>query len=433
MIRETEHIMDCYHVEAWDILQNLFKVKKINNHVLHFSAEFSSELDFAVIKKAVGLLSGGFPLIRCGYVENGHRRPVWADRSHRSEDITSLIETEDPAESVRKFLCQEIDLKNGPQMKIGVIRSESADTLCVIINHMLCDAAGFKDVLYTLSSIYTHLEKGEKVQIGSMIRDRSIGQILKKQSLSGRMKIYGSKNRLNPHGDQKFDFEGDLSNPFIAARKIPREQFRLIKEYAKSRRASINDVMLTAFLRVLFQTFGSAASLPCAIDLRRFLPGRSAGSICNLMSNISCDIGPDIGGSFEDTLSRVKREMDFQKTNPGSIKNIALLEKLFCVFPYPIAYDILKSYFSNPPIAFTNIGILDKKRLVFGNTEMTSAFMTGSIKYDPFFQVSLTTFDDEAVLCVNLYGTENDRQKIDKFLNDFLLELDDGILRRLRP
>lgn len=425
--------MDCYHVEAWDILQNLLKVKKINNHVLHFSAEFSSELDFAGIKKAVGLLADAFPLIRCGYVESGRRRPVWVDKGHHPEDITLLIETDDSAESARKFLCQEIDLENGPQMKIGVIRSGNADTLCVIINHMLCDAAGFKDVLYTIGSIYTHLEKQEKVQVGSMIRNRSIGQILKKQSLSGRMKIYGSKNRLNPHGDQKFDFEGDLSNPFIAARKISREQFRLIKEYAKSHQASINDVMLTAFLRVLFHTFGCAAALPCAIDLRRFLPGRSAESVCNLISNISCDIGSDIGGSFEDTLSRVKREMNFQKTNPGSIKNIAILEKLFCVFPYPIAFGILKNYFSNPPIAFTNIGILDKKRLVFGSNEMTGAFMTGSIKYNPFFQVSLTTFDDEAVLCVNLYGTEHDRQKIDKFLNDFLLELDNGILRRLRP
>ena len=155
--------MDCYHVEAWDILQNLFKVKKINNHVLHFAAEFSSELDFECIKKAVGLLSGGFPLICCGYAENGCRRPVWVDKGYQPEDIASLIETEDSAESTRKFLCQEIDQKNGPQMKIGVIRSENTDTLCIIINHMLCDAAGFKDVLYTLSSIYTHLEKREKV------------------------------------------------------------------------------------------------------------------------------------------------------------------------------------------------------------------------------------------------------------------------------
>jgi NRPS condensation-like uncharacterized protein len=412
-----------YHVEAWDILQNLFEVKKINNHVLHFSAEFSDELNYTWIEQAVNLLADAFPLIRCGFKDTYPHRPVWVDYGYTSDQMVSLIETEDSSSAVQKFLCQELDLGKGPQMKIGVIRKGKTDTICLLMNHMLCDAAGFKEILYTLAQTYTCLENQKQIQIGSMIEDRSVRQILRAHSLRDRMKIYCSKAQLNPHGDQKFDFEGDLSNPFIEIRKISRQQFLLLKSYAKNHQASINDIMMTALLRVLFRFFGDAAPLPCAIDLRRFLPEHKAGGVCNLMSNLCCYVGPDLGDSFESTLFKVKKEMDIQKNNLGCIKNIALLEKLFTVLPYKMAYDLLKKYFSNPPVAFTNIGILDKNRLVFGSSKMTDSYMTGSIKYIPNFQVSLTTFDDQATLCVNLYGTRNDRQIIIDFLDDFMQKL----------
>ncbi len=420
--------MDSYDSEAWDILQHLFQVKKINDHVLHFAAEFTSELDLARIKRAVDILADAFPLVCCGFEKSHSHRPVWADRGHTAEQMVSLIETDDPAAVVPRFLCQKLDLENGPQLKIGVIRNGTTDTLCVLINHMLCDAAGFKEVLYTLSSAYTCLEKQEEIHIGPKMRDRSIGQILKPYPVKDRIKIYCTKNQLNPHGDQKFDFKGDRSNPFIEMRKIPKDQFRCFKSYAKSRQASINDMILAANLRVLYRTFGYAAPLPCAIDLRRFLPNRQAGGICNLMSNICCSVGPDIGDGFEDTLLKVKQQMDFQKNDWGSVRNIALLEKLFTVFPYKIAYNLLKKYFFNPPIALTNIGILDKNKLIFGKCVIKDAYMTGSIKYVPNFQVSVTTFDDEATLCVNLYGTEGDRQKVKTFLDDFAAELQNAVL-----
>ncbi len=417
-----------YHVEAWDILQHLFKVKKINNHVLHFAAEFSSELNFVRVKQAVHLLADAFPLIRCGFEENDPHRPVWVDKGYTSDDMVFLIETENTARAVQSFLCQEISSEKGPQIKIGIIRSGKSDTLCALINHMLCDAAGFKQVLYTLSSAYTGLGRQTELHIDSMISDRSVKQILKKCSLKSRMKIYCSKSKLNPHGNQKFNFKGDVSSPFIVIKKIPREQFLLLKDYAKKYHASVNDMMLTAFLRVLFRLFGYTAPLPCAIDLRRFLPKHKAGGVCNLMSNLSCSIGPDLGASFADTLLKVKKKMDVQKNDLGSIRNIICLEKLFDLCPYETAYHLLKKYFSNPPVAFTNIGILDKDKLIFGNCMINDAYMTGSIKYIPIFQLSLTTFDDKATLCVNLYGTQSDRQIITGFLNNFALELQNGVI-----
>jgi NRPS condensation-like uncharacterized protein len=76
----------------------------------------------------------------------------------------------------------------------------------------------------------------------------------------------------------------------------------------------------------------------------------------------------------------------------------------------------MEKKFINPPIAMTNIGVIDKSRLIFDNIEITGAFMTGSIKYKPYFQLALTTFDDEVTFSINFHGTQQDKQRIQSFL-----------------
>ena len=186
-----------YHAEAWDILQHLFGTEKINNRVLHFSAEFSSKLSFVRMKRAVGILADAFPLLRCSFEERRGRRPVWTDRGFTADSLVMLAETEDTGESVRRFLCGEIVPEKGPQIKIGILRHGSADTLCVIVNHMLCDAAGFKELLYTLGMIYTALERQPEPTIPPLMKDRSVGQLLKGRPLGERLEILFKRSRLS--------------------------------------------------------------------------------------------------------------------------------------------------------------------------------------------------------------------------------------------
>jgi NRPS condensation-like uncharacterized protein len=181
--------------------------------------------------------------------------------------------------------------------------------------------------------------------------------------------------------------------------------------------------MLTAFIRALSRLFGRPVAVPSSIDLRKYLPDHKAESICNLDTNLTCDIGKELGTSFEQTLGSVKLVMDREKANTACLKSLILLEKMFDIFPYATAKGILEKSFSNAPIAFTNIGILDRNRLSFGTPEVTEAYMTGSIKYSPYFQMAISTYDNQASLSVNLYGTASDRKKISDFLDDVILEL----------
>ncbi|RFZ80691.1 hypothetical protein DS742_01575 [Lacrimispora amygdalina] len=410
-----------YKVEAWDSLQHLFKVKKINDHTLHFLAAFESKLDYSRLKKSIAVSAEAFPLLKCRFNENG-RRPYWENCSFTADEILTLIETEDVDNAVKRFLVSEVDAFTGPQIKLGVIRNTKADTLVILMNHMLCDAAGYKDYLYLLSSIYNNIGKNANFH-PPVSGSRRLSQINQMFSLKDRMKILFSKNDMSAHDPARFQLEGDLNNPLIEIRSIPEDVFLGLKEYAKRHNATINDMILTAYIRTLYKTFGYVFAIPSTVDLRKYLPGHKAEGICNLCTNLTCGIGSDIGITFEETLLKVRDSMNKEKSSISCLKSISMLEKVFDVLPYKLAESIVKKSFKNAPIAFTNIGIIEKNRFYFDKLKIKNAYMTGSVKYSPYFQLAVSTFDNKPVLSVNLFGSETDRNNISAFLDQVVLEL----------
>ena len=419
IIMDYSHIR--YRVEAWDILQYLFKVKKINDHTLHFVATFSNKIDFDKLKKSVAISADSFSLIRCRFKESG-RQPYWEDCNYTVDDMLTLIESDNVDKTLRQFLFSEVDAFSGPQIRLGVIRNTEADTLVVLINHMLCDAAGFKDYLYLLSGIYNSIGKDFDYH-PPILRNRRLSQISKGFSYKDRIKILISKNDMSKHDPTEFQLDGDLSNPFIEVRNIPAEVFIKLKEYAKHHSATINDIVLTAYIRTLYETFGHVIAIPCTVDLRKYLSNRQAEGICNLCTNLTCYIGLTIGTAFEDTLEKVKESMNKEKSSKSCMKSISLLEKLCDVLPYKLAKSIINKSFNNAPIAFTNIGIIDKARFCFDEVQIANAYMTGSIKYSPYFQLAISTFDNSPTLSINLFGSQDDRNKISVFLDNVVQKM----------
>lgn len=410
-----------YQAEAWDILQYLFKAKKINDHTLHFVAAFSGNIDVEQLKTAVDLSTNPFPLIRCRFSKS-EKRPYWEDCGYTANEMVIHIDTDDTDKSINDFTCNEVDAFAGPQVKLQVIRSRDHDTLAVLMNHMLCDAAGFKDYLYLLGDIYSNLEVNPNYR-PKISGSRRISQVTKSFSMHDKLKIIASKNNMSIHDPAAFELAGNLRSPFIEQRKISRELFDQLKIYVKKRGATVNDLFLSAYIRRLYQTFGHAVTIPCTVDLRKYLINRQAEGICNLCTNLTCNIGQEIGTTFDQTIDKVKQAMDREKSSMSCLKSMTLLEKVFDILPYKAAKKIVDKSFSNAPIAFTNIGIIDKSRISFGTAEITEAYMTGSIKYAPYFQLAVSTFDKQATLSINLYGTQSDRIKISLFLDSIVQEL----------
>ncbi|MDD3223610.1 MAG: WS/DGAT domain-containing protein [Clostridium sp.] len=413
-----------YKAQVWDIMQHLFG--KFNDHQLHCVIYFDSHIDEKCLKKAVDISANTFPIIRSKFVEKSYFKfPYWEDCKFTSEDIVKIIETENPEKVIEKSIAVKIKENSGPQIIINVIRDRKCDSLCIVMNHMISDAAGFKEYLYRLSSIYSHLKDNYNYALDTKMGLRSTKQIFKNFSALDKMKILGASSKLSKYDSGTvFPLVGDNSNPFIETRKISRERFLLIKTYAKRNKVTINDVLLATYIRSLYKVLKiNHLTVPCAVDLRKYIPNRQAEGICNLVSNIVCDIGNDIGETYGETLLKVKKSMDFEKNNLSSLKGPFMLEIVFNMLPYKKARQIVSKMFKNPPIHMTNIGIIDKNKLVFKGLNIKDTFISGSIKYKPYFQIAITTFDNQMTLSINFCGTEEDRIKIQKFLQVFDTEL----------
>jgi NRPS condensation-like uncharacterized protein len=219
-----------------------------------------------------------------------------------------------------------------------------------------------------------------------------------------------------------FPLSGDTDAlPFILTYKLPRSRFHVLKDYSKKRHVTINDIILAAYFRALYRVLGrhqdKSLAIPCAIDLRRFLPEGKAGAICNLTATIICDIGADVGDSFDATVVKVKRDMDEKKNNFSGLGGLAMLGVLIKLLPYEIAKKLFRDKFINPLIFLTNIGVIDRGRLVFDNLQVSDAFVTGSIKYPPYFQLALTSFNESITFSVAIYGSDNDREQVRNFFS----------------
>jgi NRPS condensation-like uncharacterized protein len=71
----------------------------------------------------------------------------------------------------------------------------------------------------------------------------------------------------------------------------------------------------------------------------------------------------------------------------------------------------------------TNVGILDPDQVSFGDLRPHDAFLCGSIKYKPYFQLAMSSYEGELTLSVNLRGSANDRDRILSFFDEMEAEL----------
>ncbi len=92
-----------------------------------------------------------------------------------------------------------------------------------------------------------------------------------------------------------------------------------------------------------------------------------------------------------------------------------------------LPYSTMKKYFDKlqtmPLIEFTNLGIIDSSKLVFSEAKITDAFITGAVKYPPFFSMSVCSFNQSLTFSVNHSRTDEAEARVSRFLGRLDQEL----------
>jgi NRPS condensation-like uncharacterized protein len=407
---------DKLKVESFDILQYFYR--KVNDPIIHGLFHFSGQLDEAALKNAVTLSEKAIPVIGCCYTMRSGR-PRWKNQSFTGENIVKVVKAGEGDKSLPKtLLASTIDITKEPQLKIFIVRYKEKDTLCVLMNHMVCDGVGFKQYLYLLSKLYTNIKTENKAEIDLTYYSRGTGQLFSKFSFFEKLGILFSKYDLSFQKKQAiYRLNGDESNPFFETLEINSEDLNKIKAYAKSRGATLNDAILAAYARILSEKTGERQIvIPCPVDLRKYLPQNNKHTFCNLVSNFICNVEVKEGSAFEETLKLVSEQMKRQKQSDSCLKSIIMLEAAFKFLPFSLLQAKFDKVFTIPVLSYTNIGIIDDEKFRFANLEITDAFITSAIKHVPYFQIAVTSFKNRLTMSCNLHGTQQDKEQIEDFL-----------------
>lgn len=384
---------------------------------------FQGAVSETVLKRAAGLSIGAVPLIGCIFDDKHH---CWRKRGFTGEDIVHVAKyTDESDDAAFLFLMTGIDHTREPQVKITLLRGKTDDALCIVINHMVCDGAGFKEYLYLLGELYTRCEKGEDLVQPVPVGRRDLGQLLQNLSFGKKLRILFSRPHFSkPDPTMVMPAREDSSTPMIVTASIEKDQFDKVRCYAKNSRVSINDILLTAYLRALRRATGcEQITVPCPVDLRKYKKPEQRCGICNLTGNYICstDISPD--EAFGVTLRKVSNQMQAQKTDNACLKGPMLFDIMFHTLPIRAVRSLFYSASPVPVTSYTNLGVLDEGKLRFGNRVVENAVISTAVKKSPYFQLSVSTFRGCCTLTSSFYGSDTDGERIREFLNRIVEEI----------
>jgi len=414
-----------YRAEIFDKYQSLYDAMEYSDHQIRCSIDFEGKVNAEVLKKAAEILIKTVPILSRIYIDDGDNS-YWEDAD--AANMKDLFSVTDSKEEFDRFIASRTNEALGPQINFCLLQADR-DTLSAVINHMVSDAAGFKECMYLFADIYSKIIKNPDYMPDCIIDgDRGFKDIVSKFSLikKGRMILF---DRQDSNQESRCEYpmsnEGEMF-PFVASREIQTAIFGDMRNCCHKRNVTMNDLILTAYFRALSEKLnmqGEELDVPIMIDMRKYLDDKSFRALANISSTTIVRACVSQDEDFATTLDKVSAIMRVKKAGNLGITTFIKLDAGSKI-PLINFLKTMQKTLKNPKVCMTNIGVLDSSRLVFENSKVINAAMFASLKYHPYFQVSVTSFNDKMTLGVALLGCERDRLDVGKFFDMMTAELE---------
>ena len=296
--------------ELWDKMQFLFR--HYYDRMVHLVLYFDKPLDSSILKQVLVWTFEKVPVLHSSFEYNGVE-PYWKVENYNIDDVLDENPNcTDIEETINKLVYQSIDTSSNVQMKVGLYSGEGKNALCIIVNHMCFDGGDFKYFIYKLSENYNKL-LNKSFDLDIKQGSRSYDQVYSSfsdEELEKAKSLY--KNISQVKDEHKFPLTPDnpIDKTMINRRKIDREIFTAFKAIGKEMDVTVNDLMLTFYIRALYKIgkFNKDESLaiPCMVDLRRYIDNPNETGLTNHTGFMICNVSK-LGETVNDTLIEVLR------------------------------------------------------------------------------------------------------------------------------
>jgi NRPS condensation-like uncharacterized protein len=389
---------------------------------------FDGKIDISRLARAVELSHTVAPILDYRFVYH-----PWQS-SWKKEALSNRVipfrhaETNDPEKETCRFLAEPMDIKQGTQLSIYLMRSEY-DTLCVKLSHMVADARGLLDYIAILSSLYCKLyHNPEYFPRETPKFKRGLGQVFRQIGIP--VLIKGFFNWSYPKSDWGFPkVNSDFSAAAFPFRLIGQERLFGIKTFCAEKGFRFTDVITAVFYQSMIDILNplpdSLLPVQMTMDLRSYLSSGKVASICNMTGAYYPVVRYTKGSSFDQILLDVIKGVAEAREKKSWIGGVVFLE-LICKFPgfvqtlfaRRVINRELSSGTSHP--FFSNLGVIDPNLIDFGELKADDLGLFGPVSFPPNFLATVYSFRGQLYINSSFCPTAADPQLVDRFLDNFM-------------
>lgn len=399
--------------EMWDRMQFLFR--NYYDRMVHAKLTYEGSFDMDVLKNVVLFMVEKAPVLHSSF-NTTVIEPYWKEENYTIDDIVSYEKVEDADKVADEWLLGVIPYDNNVQIKIAVFEDDKHSVLALRNNHMCMDGGDLKYFLATLCENYTNLKAGNYSALHMKSGSRSYDQVYSKlegEDLKHAKNLYKNISKT----EDKVSFPWSESVPEdtnkIVKRVINEEDFDKLRALAKKMGITVNDAIMAAVFRSLYEMCGlkdtDSLTVSCAIDLRKHIvEGGLQGGLTNHTAWMAVRTMSK-GESIQDTIVNVIRSTKgFKRDKFMGLYSLPLLKLAYTIFPQDIAEFAIKAGYTNPLIAVSNMGLLNGQKFTFDGMKLVDGFISGAVKYKPFFLMSVTTLLGRVTLSTAIRGNQKD-------------------------
>jgi NRPS condensation-like uncharacterized protein len=439
--------LDIFPASGHDVLNHL---SQINMPFLQIQAilNLDGRLNLDKINKAIRISLDVEPVFGCEFVE-GHP-PYWKRLNNLDEiAFCTIEETDNPDEAIKLFIQKPLKVDSDSNITAKLIRLKEHDILVLKINNACCDGTYAKEYIQLLSNIYSSIDQ----------KDVDFNAESRIDSMVNESALYEELGKAHPelNWNQMLDFPKTMwAFPWrnsgkdeirYAVNRITHTSFDSIYQFAKSRGATVNDLILTSFYRAMFKLSKPIYGIPMDItskkDLRSYINDSRSQLARNFTGGFITSIAKFSNESFEDTLSRVIRAQTDNSTQrisnssrPAGISGAVGEEYIGkTCYSYLINYSerlakYSEIYRSQPYYVgnicfpeFYDIGSLSSALIKFGNTIVSDAYLLPPAIRAPGFMLFSNSYNDILTLSIGYYKDSVSHKDMESILNTIEKEL----------
>ncbi|MEW5734576.1 MAG: hypothetical protein AB1921_06960 [Thermodesulfobacteriota bacterium] len=410
---------------------------------IHLVCRYLGRLNPELLRKALRLALDAEPVAGCRYVRR-FIAPYWERLRPQELDTDQLVMEDKVSESrfeerlVREFLSRKLP-ETGPRAAAMLISAPGGDTLVLKVDHRIADAAAVKAFSYGVCNTYRKLSRDPGFVPAPNKGPRGVDQILSRIPRKSGPKMLAlaleeARSTAKPFATLTFSGQGrEEGRPSFALRTWDREWTARALEKARMHEATVNDLMLAAYLRALTQETGwkpgRALRIMGTVDVRRYLPGHALPGMANLSSMYCLNLEYILGDDFSQTLVRVKTLMDKAKENflglPLMVGGMMLIGLLPAGLKMPAVAGplLVGGKKDNFPPGYTNLGVLEPDRLSFEGERPVQAFCVTPAARPPFFVLGFSGFSGTLTVSAGTFSSAMPAGRVESLVDRMGQEL----------